>query len=107
MKALVGAFVQEKALVGAFSVIVKTNCETNGSYAALSTLPHLECQLSLVKLVFLCVKQTLAERGLLGVGQEHAPLDQPLLVGHLVQLRDVPLIEADPRRLEQLQVLLD
>ena len=28
MKALVGAFNQEKALVGAFSVIVKTDCGT-------------------------------------------------------------------------------
>ena len=35
MKALVGAFNQEKALVGAFSVIVKTECETDGSFAAL------------------------------------------------------------------------
>ena len=32
MKALVGAFNQEKALVGAFSVIVKTGCETDGSF---------------------------------------------------------------------------
>ena len=32
MKALVGAFNQEKALVGAFSVIVKTNYETDGSF---------------------------------------------------------------------------
>ena len=32
MKALVGAFNQEKALVGAFSVIVKTDCETGGSF---------------------------------------------------------------------------
>ena len=31
MKALVGAFNQEKALVGAFSVIVKTGCETDGA----------------------------------------------------------------------------
>ena len=31
MKALVGAFNQEKALVGAFSVIVKTDCETDGA----------------------------------------------------------------------------
>ena len=31
MKALVGTFNQEKALVGAFSVIVKTGCETNGA----------------------------------------------------------------------------
>ena len=30
VKALVGAFNQEKALVGAFSVIVKTDCETDG-----------------------------------------------------------------------------
>ena len=29
MKAGVGAFNQEKALVGAFSVIVKTDCETD------------------------------------------------------------------------------
>ena len=35
MKALVGAFNQEKALVGASSVIVKTDCETDG--ALLST----------------------------------------------------------------------
>ena len=27
-----GAFNQEKALVGAFSVIVKTDCETDGSF---------------------------------------------------------------------------
>ena len=31
MKALVGAFNQEKALIGAFSVIVKTSCGTDGS----------------------------------------------------------------------------
>ena len=31
MKALVGAFDQEKALVGAFYVIVKTGCGTDGS----------------------------------------------------------------------------
>ena len=31
MNALVGAFNQEKALVGAFSVIVKTSCGTDGS----------------------------------------------------------------------------
>ena len=28
---MIGAFNQEKALVGAFSVIVKTNCETDGA----------------------------------------------------------------------------
>ena len=32
MKALVGAFNQEKVLVGAFPVIVKTDCETDGSF---------------------------------------------------------------------------
>ena len=31
MKALVDAFNQEKALAGAFSVIVKIDCETDGS----------------------------------------------------------------------------
>ena len=31
MKALVGAFNQKKALVGAFSVIVKTGCGTDGA----------------------------------------------------------------------------
>ena len=36
MKALVGAFNQEKALVGAFSVIVKTYCETDGSFYSTS-----------------------------------------------------------------------
>ena len=39
MKALVGAFNQEKALVAAFSVIVKTDCETDGSSAALVGTP--------------------------------------------------------------------
>ena len=32
MKALAGAFNQEKALVGAFSVIVITDCGTDGSF---------------------------------------------------------------------------
>ena len=36
MKALVGAFNQEKALVGAFSVIVKTDCGTDGSFYSTS-----------------------------------------------------------------------
>ena len=36
VKALVGAFNQEKVLVGAFSVIVKTNCETGGSFYSTS-----------------------------------------------------------------------
>ena len=36
MKVLVGAFNQEKALVGAFSVIVKTDCTTDGSFYSTS-----------------------------------------------------------------------
>ena len=44
MKALVGAFNQEKALVGAFSVIVKTDCETDGSfYSTIQSRLHLCC----------------------------------------------------------------
>ena len=40
MKALVGTFNQEKALVvGAFSVIVNTDCETGGSSTALVCIP--------------------------------------------------------------------
>ena len=40
MKALVGAFNQEKALVGAFSVIVKTGCGTDGSICGTRKEPH-------------------------------------------------------------------
>ena len=50
MKALVGAFNQGKALVlGAFSVIVKTDCETDGSSAALVIAPC--CRQVLVEVV--------------------------------------------------------
>ena len=40
MKALVGAFNQEKALVGAFSVIVKTDCETDGALHSTSNVQY-------------------------------------------------------------------
>ena len=40
MKALVGAFNQEKALVGAFSVIVKTGCGTDGALYSTSLVSH-------------------------------------------------------------------
>ena len=40
VKALVGAFNQEKALVGAFSVIVKTGCGTDGSFYSTIVDPH-------------------------------------------------------------------
>ena len=36
MKAIVGTFNQEKALVGAFSMIVKTGCATDGSFYSTS-----------------------------------------------------------------------
>ena len=39
MKAVVAAFNQEKALVGAFSVIVKTDCETDGSFYSTTPPP--------------------------------------------------------------------
>ena len=41
MKALVGALNQEKALVGAFSVIVKTGCEADGSFYSTNSIPSL------------------------------------------------------------------
>ena len=52
MKALVGTFNQEKALGGLFSVIVKTGCETDGSFYSTTLLsswsiglaPHLVVQ---------------------------------------------------------------
>ena len=39
MKAVVAAFNQEKALVGAFSVIVKTSCGTDGSICGTTQVP--------------------------------------------------------------------
>ena len=42
MKALVDTLNQEKALVGAFSVIVKTGCGTDGSFYSTS----MECRVS-------------------------------------------------------------
>ena len=56
MKALVGAFNQEKALVGAFSVIVKTGCGTDG--ALHSTSPDTAAVLSPVKLASCNVNNT-------------------------------------------------
>ena len=45
MKALVGAFNQEKALVGAFSVIVKTGCGTDGLICGTTAGLVLDCNL--------------------------------------------------------------
>ena len=46
LKALVGGFYQD--LVGAFSVIVKTDCETDGSFTALVSIVVL-CQCGLLQ----------------------------------------------------------
>ena len=51
MKALVGAFNQEKALVGAFSVIVKTGCGTDGSFYSTKDDAHILKALSHVSSV--------------------------------------------------------
>ena len=48
VKAVVATFNQEKALVGAFSVIVKTDCETDGSFTALVSIVVL-CQCGLLQ----------------------------------------------------------
>ena len=46
MKALEGAFNQERALVGAFSMIVKTGCETDGLfYSTSQNVMYLEISL--------------------------------------------------------------
>ena len=42
VKALVGAFNPEKALVGAFSVIVKTDCQTDGALHSISIFFRLQ-----------------------------------------------------------------
>ena len=42
--ALVGTFNQEKALVGAFSVIVKTDCGTDGSFYSTKYIMHSKCK---------------------------------------------------------------
>ena len=59
MKALVGTLNQEKALVGALSVIVKTGCGSNGSFYG-----------------------TTSERVHLVVGHEEVDLVHPGLRGH-------------------------
>ena len=41
VKTVLAAFNQEKALVGAFSLIVKTDCETDGSSAAIHRVGHI------------------------------------------------------------------
>ena len=70
MKALVGAFNQEKALVGAFSMIVKTDCETDGSSIALLMVMPLPtrwntttslCSVSSTKMVNINIDNSLAE----------------------------------------------
>ena len=67
VKALVDAFNQEKALVGAFSVIVKTDCEIDGSSPALAqtlaTWPPLETtQGEFIPIYDICLWAAAAER---------------------------------------------
>ena len=51
VKAVVAAFNQEKALVGAFSVIVKTDCETDESfYSTILHTPHISSTVVSIKL---------------------------------------------------------
>ena len=57
MKAVVGAFNKEKALVGAFSVIVKTDCETDGSFY---TLQHYLKPVSVAGLTAAVMRLTLS-----------------------------------------------
>ena len=54
MKAVVAAFNQEKALVGAFSVIVKIDCETDGSFYSTSLDPSI---IRLEHVQYLCVTE--------------------------------------------------
>ena len=68
MKALVGAFNQEKARVGAFSVIVKTGCGTDGSiFGTKLVLSHSSCARSADMLL-------LQAEEVCGVHQDHQTL---------------------------------
>ena len=49
MKAVVAAFNQEKALVGAFSVIMETDCETDGALHSTSGRVEQETELEQVR----------------------------------------------------------
>ena len=70
MKALVGAFNQEKALVGAFSVIVKTDCGTDGSfYSTMQEAFDPDCSRS----IFTCSNKT-------GVDGEAVNVSQHLII---------------------------
>ena len=65
MKALVGAFNQKKALVGAFSMIVKTGFGTDGSICG-TTSKYVNCKHLSTKVLFLnpnfCFFHCLIER---------------------------------------------
>ena len=68
MKALVGAFNQEKALVGPFSDIVKTN----GSFSALFQIANTDCVTTVRVSGRQClrVKPGPSREGVTGVGSE-------------------------------------
>ena len=98
MKLLLGTFNQEKALIWAFSVIVKTN----GAIAALfETSPTLHCHCSAPELLVLGPGRAAVVRGEL-----HAQLRGGLLAGQLVQ-EVVTVPELPPQVTEAVLVVLN
>ena len=97
VKLLLGTFNQEKALIWAFSVIVKTN----GAIAALfETSPTLHCHCSAPELLVLGPGRAAVVRGEL-----HAQLRGGLLAGQLVQ-EVVTVPELPPQVTEAVLVVL-
>ena len=82
MKAVVAVFNQEKVLEGAFSVIMKTNCDTDGSSAALMKV--VSCLVSLAGWLCLALAPHLSllllGRLLCGLGGAMPASTTPLLV---------------------------
>ena len=98
VKLLLGTFNQEKALIWAFSVIVKTN----GAIAALfETSPTLHCHCSAPELLVLGPGRAAVVRGEL-----HAQLRGGLLAGQLVQ-EVVTVPELPPQVTEAVLVVLN
>ena len=98
VKLLLGTFNQEKALIWAFSVIVKTN----GPIAALfETSPTLHCHCSAPELLVLGPGRAAVVRGEL-----HAQLRGGLLAGQLVQ-EVVTVPELPPQVTEAVLVVLN
>ena len=92
MKALVGAFNQEKALVGAFSVIVQptTGCGTDGSFYSTSqdTSLHLHTRNSPAAVT----AALLANKGQLRVSEAADSLPPTSAVSFLAARPDIPSV---------------